>query len=96
MPLGKKIALVAAALLVSLAAASAFHQDVPPVSDQGNAATADSPQFVEPVTRRLTADSAMRPPRAHTPFHLAPNRTTPSRRPRQPRVRARENWPAYR
>jgi nucleoid-associated protein YgaU len=72
MPLGKKIALVAAALLVSLAAASAFRRDIPPISDSGTAATAQTRQFIEPVTRRLTADSAVRPPRAHTPFRLAP------------------------
>jgi nucleoid-associated protein YgaU len=70
MPLGKKAALMAAALLISLIAAATFRRDSS--VEGGAAATEPAPQFVEPVTRRLTADSASRPPRSHTPFHLAP------------------------
>lgn len=69
MPLGKKIALVAL-VLASLAAAWASRKDT---SDPSQSAAGPSPdEFVEPVTRRLTADSAARPPRAPLPFRLAP------------------------
>jgi nucleoid-associated protein YgaU len=70
MPLGKKIVLVAGALGISLLAASLFRRDTSPA--RGGGSVAAEPQFVEPVTRRLMSDSAIRPPRAHTPYQLAP------------------------
>lgn len=68
MPLGKKIGLVAMLLLASLATAWAFRKDAP----TDDTAPPASGEFVEPVTRRLTADSPTRPPRAPLPFRLAP------------------------
>lgn len=70
MPLGKKIGLVAVVLLASLATAWAVRKETPP--DDDTSAAPASHEFVEPVTRRLSADSSARPPRAPLPFRLAP------------------------
>jgi nucleoid-associated protein YgaU len=70
MPLGKKIALVVIVLQASLATAWALRKET--AAGDLSAAAPPTGEFIEPVTRRLTADSSARPPRAPMPFRLAP------------------------
>ncbi len=67
---GRKMGVAAAMLSAALTTALVFRKDASHV-EQTSSADGQT-EFVERVTRRLTASSNLRPPRTHLPFRLVP------------------------